>query len=295
MQITRRSFLQYCTAASATLGISAAELFSVNRALANPAAPSVIWVQGSGCTGCSISFLNYISDTAPQTAADVLISSINLLYHPNLSAAAGSTVSEVINKALATGNFILIVEGGVPTAFGGHACSPWSSNGREVTFLEAVTSLAGKASKIICVGNCASFGGVSASGLNPTGVKSVSGATGKNTINIAGCPPHPNWIVWAVVQLLQGKSIAVDSYKRPTYLYSRKVHDQCPLRETDEIGTFGVSGRCLKALGCRGPEVAAPCAVTKWNNGVNWCVGAGAPCIGCTSASFPGSAALYRR
>lgn len=295
MQISRRSFLQYCTAASATVGISAAELLSVTKALADPAAPSVIWVQGSGCTGCSISFLNYISPTAPQTAADVLISSINLLYHPNLAAGAGSTVASVMNQALATGNFILIVEGGVPTAFNGHACAPWSDNGREVTFQEAVANLAAKATKVICVGNCSSFGGVSAAGVNVTAVKSVSSATGKSTVNIAGCPPHPNWIVWAVVQLLQGKSIPVDSYGRPQYLYSKRVHDQCPLRETDEINTFGVAGRCLKELGCRGPETNANCPTVKWNNGVNWCVGASAPCIGCTASNFPGTSALYHR
>ena len=293
MQITRRSFLQYCTAASATLGISAAELLSVRQALANPSAPSVIWLQGSGCSGCTISFLNYVSATAPKSAADVLITNINLLYHPNLAAGAGDTVVSIVNQALASGNFILIVEGGVPTAFGGHACAPWSDAGQEVTFLEAVTKLAAKASKIVCVGNCAAFGGVSASGANPTAVKSVQGATGKATVNIAGCPPHPNWIVWAVVQLLQGKAIAVDSYGRPKYLYSKSIHDHCPLRETEKTNNFGVAGRCLEELGCRGPSTFADCATAKWNNGVNWCVGASAPCIGCTSASFPGTEPLF--
>ncbi len=293
MQITRRSFLQYCTAASSTLGFGAAELLCVQEAMANPSAPSVLWLQGSGCTGCTISFLNYISPTAPQSAADILITNINLLYHPNLSAGAGDTVAAIVNKALTSGNFILIVEGGVPTAFGGHACSPWSEAGREVTFQEAVTKLAAKATKVVCVGNCASFGGVSASGSNPTGVQSVKQATGKTTINIAGCPPHPNWIVWAVVQLLQGKTIAVDSWGRPKYLYAKKIHDQCPLRETGETNTFGVAGVCLEKLGCRGPETFANCPTQKWNNGVNWCIGASAPCIGCTSASFPSNEALF--
>lgn len=295
MQISRRSFLQYCTTASASLGLGAAELLCVQEALANPAAPSVIWLQGSGCTGCTISFLNYVSATAPQSAADVLITNINLLYHPNLSAGAGDSITAIMREAVTKGNFILIVEGGVPTAFGGHACAPWSDGGVDVTFLDAVKMLAARATKIICVGNCASFGGISASGGNPTGVKSVTAATGKTTVNIAGCPPHPNWIVWAVVQLLQAKSIATDSWGRPKYLYSKKVHDQCPLRETDETKYFGRAGHCLKELGCRGPETYADCPTGKWNNGVSWCVGASAPCIGCTSASFPGTEALFHQ
>ncbi len=294
MQISRRSFLQHCTATAATLGITAAELLSVSEALANPSAPSVIWLQGSGCTGCTISFLNYVSATAPQSAADILITNINLLYHPNLSAAAGSTVADVIAKAVAAGNFILIVEGGVPTAFGGRACSPWSEGGVEVTFLAAVQRLAAKALKVVCVGNCASFGGVSASGSNPTAVQSVKVATGKTTINVAGCPPHPDWIVWTLVQLLQGKTIAVDTYGRPKTLYSKRIHDICPFREADEAKTFGVAGRCLEELGCRGPSTYANCPTNKWNNGVNWCIGAGAPCIGCTSSTFPGTSALFK-
>lgn len=293
MQITRRSFLRYCTAVSATIGISATELLSIRKALANPNGPSVLWLQGSGCTGCTISFLNYISTAAPKSAADVLISSINLLYHPNLAASAGDSVASIVNKAATNGNFILIIEGGVPTAFGGHACVPWSDGNQEITFQSAVNQLATKATKVICVGNCAAFGGVSASGANPTAVSGVKDATGVATINIAGCPPHPNWIVWAVVQLLQGKSIPVDAWGRPVYLYSRRVHDQCPLRERDEAGTFGVAGRCLEELGCRGPQTYANCPKTKWNNGVNWCIGASAPCIGCTSPTFPGTAAFY--
>ena len=295
MYITRRSFLKYCASASAAIGLGPGEFLGLENALANPNAPSVLWLQGSGCTGCSISFLNYVSPTAPQTPADILISSINLLYHPNLSAVAGEAVAAIAEGALVKGGYILVVEGGVPTAFGGYACMPWSMNGTEVTFQSAVTSLAAKAMKIICVGNCAAWGGVSGSGNNPTAVRGVRAATGKATINVAGCPPHPDWLVWTIVQLLQGKTITLDSYGRPTYFYGRKIHDQCVLKETDETKYFGVPNRCLKELGCRGPETNGNCPTLRWNNGVNWCVGASAPCIGCTNPTFPGSSALNRQ
>jgi Ni,Fe-hydrogenase I small subunit len=48
---------------------------------------------------------------------------VNLVYHPTLSAGAGESVVAAIRQAK---RFILLVAGGVPMAFGGHACIPWS-------------------------------------------------------------------------------------------------------------------------------------------------------------------------
>lgn len=287
MEISRRDFLRYCGMTAGALGLSSLDLGLLSEALANPSAPSVIWLQGSSCTGCSVSFLNRISTTAPATAADVLVSSINLLYHPNLMAAAGDSAARVAQNAYQTGGYVLVVEGGVPTAYGGNPCWAWNWNGADVTFQQAVTQMASRAAKIISMGNCASFGGVAAAAPNPTGVKNVSAATGRSTINIAGCPPHPDWLVWAIVQILTNKTIALDGSGRPTALYTGTVHSRCPRRGTEEAETFGIDYRCLKELGCRGPETMGVCPTSKWNNGVNWCADANAPCIGCTSPTFP--------
>jgi hydrogenase small subunit len=295
IQISRRSFLRYCTASAVTLGLDPLDVTGLNRALASPTGPTVLWLQGSGCTGCTMSFLNYISPTAPKTAADVLISAINLAYHPNLSAVAGESAAGVIAQAYQSGNYILAVEGGIPTQFGGAAGWAYTVNGVDITLMDAVKDLATRAVKILCIGTCSSFGGIPAAPPNPTGVVSVRTLTGKPTINIAGCPPHPDWIVWTVVQLLQGRTISLDSQSRPRTLYGSTVHDRCPLEETDEINTFGVANRCLKELGCRGPETYANCPSQKWNQGVNWCVGAGAPCLGCTSSSFPGTNRFFHQ
>jgi hydrogenase small subunit len=94
-------------------------------------------------------------------------------------------------------------------------------------------------------------------------------------------------MIWTFVQILTGKFVATDTKGRPTGVFSRTVHSRCPRREKDETGQFGRDGYCLEELGCRGPETVAPCPVTFWNNGVSWCVGANAPCIGCTEPSFP--------
>lgn len=284
MSISRRAFLEVCRN-SAVIG--AAHLLQLEEALANPNAPTVLWLQGAACTGCSVSFLNRISNTAPQTAKDVLITSINLAYHPNLMASAGETAAAVAEQAYAQGGYVLAVEGGVPTAFNGNTCWPWTLNGQDVTFLSAVRRLAGRAAAVLSVGTCAGWGGMAAAAPNPTGVQGVQAATGVRTINIAGCPPHPDWIVWTIAQLLTGERISLDGSGRPLALFRRSVHEQCPRRGTDQAKTYGVDGRCLKGLGCRGPETRANCPLHGWNGAVNWCVDANGSCIGCTDSAFP--------
>ena len=48
-----------------------------------------------------------------------------------------------------------------------------------------------------------------------------------------------------------------------------------------------MDGRCLKELGCKGPETRADCYSRHWNSDTNWCIGANAICIGCTEKGFP--------
>lgn len=289
MNISRRDFLKYCGLSATALGLSAVDLGQLEKALAGPNGPSVLWLQGAACTGCSVSLLNRISATGPKSAGDLLINYINLAYHPNLMALAGDSAVAELEKTFVKGGYVLAIEGGVPTAFGGNTCWPWESNGKGVPFSEAVIRLAGKAAAILCIGTCAAWGGIPAAPPNPMGVKGVKTVTGKNTINIAGCPPHPDWIFWVVAQLLMSKTITLDSYGRPTYLFGRTVHEQCPRREREETAQFGQEGYCLKELGCRGPETRGNCPVTRWNNQVSWCVEVNAPCIGCTEPGFPGT------
>lgn len=292
--ISRRDFLKFCGIGAVSLGLSLSDLTLLKKVLANPNAPSVIWLQGAGCTGCSESLLNRVSTTTPKTAGDLLINSINLVYHPTLMSLAGQSAVEQAEAAYSKGGYILAVEGGVPTAFNGYACAVWTYNNEEVTFQSAVLDLASKASKIICIGTCASWGGISAAPPNPTGVKGVKAVTGKTTINISGCPPHPDWIVWAIAQLLLGNNIALDSYGRPTALYSQKIHDKCPRKGKGEAETYGLDLMCLKDLGCRGPQTRASCLSQFWNNKVNWCIDANSPFIGCTEPTFPGSNSFHK-
>jgi hydrogenase small subunit len=294
MELTRRDFLKLAGASAAALGLSMSDLGDLESALANPGAPTVLWLQGAACTGCSVSLLNRVSTSAPKTAADVLIDTINLRYHPTLMAPAGDSAVDIVRSAYDAGGYILAVEGGVPTAFGGAACWAWTYNGVDVTFKDAVTDLATRAGSVLCVGTCAAWGGIPAAPPNPTGVVGVKTATGRSTINIAGCPAHPDDIVWVISQLLLGRSISLDGSGRPTALFPSDMHERCPYKEVGEASQLGTEGRCLQELGCRGETTNGRCQSRLFNGGVNWCMGAGAPCIGCNSPSFPGTKALYK-
>lgn len=317
MAISRRQFLKYCNLSAAALGLSAAKLRLVEEALANPAAPSVIWLIGSACTGCSISFLNRISDKVgePASVAEVVTGAINLVFHPTIMGGAGETAVSALKQAYSKGNYILVLEGAVPTAFGGKACVVYTDNGVEVTFQQAAIELASRAAKIVCVGTCACFGGIPASGSNPTEALGVQQLVGRPTINISGCPANPDWVVWAIVQLLLGNNPALDADGRPTALYSTGhtgvaepafIHDKCPRNPTN-TGTamatsFGENGHCLQNLGCRGPLTKARCNAS-WN-GIgghtfgqvspgHWCIGVNAQCHGCVEKTFPGPLSFF--
>ena len=92
LRITRRDFLKYCSVAAGALGLSASTLMKLDQAMAGKTDPTVVWIAGSACTGCTMSFLN----TAFYTNAhDMLFNRINLTYHDTLMATAGAFVNGV--------------------------------------------------------------------------------------------------------------------------------------------------------------------------------------------------------
>jgi hydrogenase small subunit len=111
-------------------------------------------------------------------------------------------------------------------------------------------------------------------------------------INVPGCPPHPDWMLTAIAEfLLAGDAgkLAVDALKRPRSIYGKLIHENCPRRAYFDEKKFAQKPgdpECLYELGCKGPITYADCPVRLWNGGTNWCVGAGAPCQGCTQPEF---------
>jgi hydrogenase small subunit len=302
MEISRRDFVKL----TAALGFaSAVDLTLVEKAVAGNGMPKVIWLQGQGCTGCTVSLLNSIN---LATVDNLLVNKIDLQYDSTLVAAAGNVALSgkgaygiTTNPAtpfdltsLAAQGFMLVVEGAIPTAATGKYCFI----GGDLTMLEAFKRFASVATEVVAVGTCASFGGIAAATGMKTGAMGVKDALAyagikKPVINVPGCPMHPDWFVGTVLSILGGQTVPLDVDLRPTAYFGRRIHSYCPYRETEELDALGQRKGCLKELGCRGPSTYADCFSRRWNspaantNGVNWCIGAGSPCTGCVQKGWP--------
>lgn len=296
MQITRRDFLKYVAATAGILGLTAAGLIKLQRLLAVEIDPRVVWLKGQSCTGCSISLLNTIYY---MTIDDLLLNTIDMKFHSTLMAASGDLAISAAEAAYIKGGYILVVEGAIPTKEDGRYCLLWP----EMTALKAVQTFGKRADFILAVGTCAAYGGVVAEEPNPTTAKGVSEILGKEVINIPGCPAHPDWIVGTIAHLLTyGEAPKLDNYYRPKDYYLHSICSRCELLEFLRRGVFAKElskPGCLFELGCRGPETHADCPIRKWNSGraktpgVNWCVGGGSPCHGCTEPDFPGISPFF--
>jgi hydrogenase small subunit len=272
--------------------------------MANPKAEEypILWLQGGSCTGCSVSLLNAVSPSAKNVLIDEIIPGkhVNVRFHPTLmSGAADPALSELHRtQQEAKGAYVLVVEGSIPLGSDGSYATVGEQDGAEVSILSWVKWLSRDAMGVIAVGTCAAFGGIPAGAPNPTesvSVERVLSSEGIETplINVPGCPPHPDWLVGTVAGLLiQGlpNQGDLDEYRRPKAFFGQLIHENCPRRAHFDEAKFAKKlsdPYCLYELGCKGPVTHADCPTRLWNNGVNWCVGSGAPCIGCVEPTFP--------
>ena len=287
--VSRRDFMKFCTALTATMGLSSSFVPKVAQVFASPAQrPPVIWLHFGECTGCSEAVLR----SQYPYPDDLILEILSLEYHETVMAAAGQQAEDQLKHAVEKykGKFICVVEGAIATKFnGGYG----KIGGR--TFLEIAKEVCPQAAGVICIGSCSSFGNIQAAAPNPGGYKGVGEALGIKTVNISGCPPNPvNFVGTVVNYLLLGKLPALDNQGRPLFAYGKTIHDQCPRRahfENDEfVEQFGSEeaalGYCLYKVGCRGPETYNNCPVAKFNDGTSWPVEAGHPCIGCSEPNF---------
>ena len=294
--IDRRDFLSFCATIAATLGLSASFIPKIAEALESAARrPSVIWLHFAECTGDSEAF---IRSTYPSTE-DLILNILSIDYHETLMAPSGEAAEAALEKAMKDnkGKYIAVCEGAIPLAT---PPGPAGKKGAYLTIggktgLELAEEVCGSAGAVICVGNCASFGGVQAQRPNPTGAVSVEDATGIPTIKIPGCPHNPvNSVATVVNYLLLGSLPKTDSLGRPLFAYGKRIHDHCPRRAHFDAGQFveefgdenAKKNWCLYKMGCKGPQTYHNCSLVEYNDGTSWPVKGGHGCIGCSEPQF---------
>lgn len=296
-RLSRRDFLRYCAATAAVLGLSQTAVPRIAAALEEAAQKRlpVVWLGGQGCHGCAVSLLN--SDE--PTPAQLILETLSLRYFPLVAAGSGDLVLGTLAETMRTdaGKYLLLVEGSIPLGAQGAYATMGFEQGKPVTIESWLKRLAKSAKATLAVGTCAAYGGIPVLFAGAE-ARSVEAVLQQPVPAIAGCPPHPDWIVGTLVKLLLfGKDAlldALDSERRPREFYRGLVHDNCPRRASFDAGIFvdafndslRVDSGCLLTKGCKGPVTHADCPERRWNQRMNWCIGAGAPCNGCTEPAF---------
>jgi hydrogenase small subunit len=307
---TRREFLElFGKGTGIVMGASLLSIPGFQKVFAQSVAEvPVVWLQGGGCSGCSVSLLNAESPTITELLLGEVVPGkhVNLLWHPNISASQGAQFLEIMDevKKRPAGSFVLVVEGTVPTKDDGVYCEVGERSGKPVSLLEHVLELSPRAMAVLAIGTCAAFGGIPAAPPNPTGSKSVTAVLAEHgittpVVNIPGCPPHPDWFIGTVAAVLIGglEMVKVDEHGRPLAFYGKLIHDNCPRRGQFDQGMFAKDfsdDGCLYKLGCKGPVTHSDCPIRKWNGGVNWIIGSGHPCMGCVEPTFPYGMDIYQ-
>lgn len=292
--VSRRSFLQLCTAlmVTAPVGLALTEKASalqVAQEIGRAKRPSVIWLHFQDCTGCSETLLR----TSRPDVADLILNVISLDYHETLMAASGYQAEAALKQAVADnfGKFVLVVEGSIPTKEQGRYME---LAGRPA--LDVLRDIGPKSAAVVAMGSCAAWGGVPSADPNPTGARGVDSIiTEKPVVNIPGCPTNPYNLLAVVLEYATMNRLpALDEFNRPKFAFDRHVHDHCPRRAHFDAGRFAREfgdeghreGWCLYKLGCKGPVTHAACSTRHFNEVPDvWPIGIGAPCVGCTEKS----------
>ncbi len=236
----------------------------------------IVWISSISCNGNSHSFLN-------DENLFAIFENFEFLYHPLLEGRYSLSKLKFIEDF-----DILIIEGALRDNF----------KRGDIDIKELFLTLSKRASFIICVGNCASFGGIfkeadnTISGVlfNKEEKNLLYEMLYKKSINLPGCPIHPSWLFYTLFMIKDSKKILLDSYLRPKEIYAYLSHDGCVRNEYFEWKVdsedFGLKEGCLYyKQGCQGPYTHSSCNKILWNS-VNSKTRAGMPCIGCTEPAF---------
>src|SRR5210317_215303 len=95
--VSRRDFMKYCTALTATMGLSSSFVPKVAEVFASSKQrPPVVWLHFGECTGCSEALLRTMYPWIDQLVLDIL----SIEYHETIMAASGHQAEENLHEAV---------------------------------------------------------------------------------------------------------------------------------------------------------------------------------------------------
>lgn len=265
---------------------------------------NLLWLQASGCGGCTMSLICAENPDVFDSLADA---GIQVLWHPALSVESGAEARTILSRVLQgeVALDLLCIEGAIARGPRGTGrFQMLTGTGRSM--MDWVRDLAPHARHVLAVGSCAAFGGVTTAGDNPSDAVGVQyegshpggllppgfrDHTGLPVINVAGCPTHPGWVLETLMLLKAGAMDAgsLDGYARPRFFADHLVHHGCPKNEFYEYKASARAlsdmGCLMENLGCVGTQAVGDCNMRPWN-GSGSCTSGGYPCINCTAPEF---------
>ena len=265
---------------------------------------TLLWLQAGSCGGCTMAMLE---SGARGLFAELDLIGIRLLWHPSVSVETGDEVIALL-AAIERGEQpldILCIEGSI--LFGPHGTGRFNRlGGTDRTLLDLSRSLAGRAGTVLAVGTCAAFGGIPAADPDPTDARGLQfsgsragGALGPDyrsrdglpVINVAGCAPHPGWILETLAAVAAGLLAAddLDTLGRPRFFADHLAHHGCSRNEFYEFKAsaevLSDRGCLMEHLGCKATQAVGDCNQRRWN-GNGSCTDGGYACISCTAPGF---------
>jgi len=222
----------------------------------------MLWLQAGSCGGCTMAAIEH-GETGWFGELEAF--DVDLAWHPSLSEETGEEALAILERIAsgATPLDLLCVEGSILRGPDGSGLfNRFGGSGR--TALDWLKRIAPRARYCVAVGSCAAFGGVPAGAPNPTDACGLQydgafpgGALGEDfrsrsglpVINVAGCAPHPGWIMETIVALRMGDFAAddLDAIARPRFYAKTLAHHGC---ERNEYYEFKASAEKLSDLGC---------------------------------------------
>ena len=288
--VSRRDFMTFCAGLATYFSMPASAADTIATALQTVKKPIIVWLEFQDCAGNTESFLR----SGSPKVAEIILDLLSLDYHETLMAAAGKQAEAALASVVANerGNYIAIVEGSIPTGAGGGYCT---IGGRAA--IDIAREVCGGSAATIAIGTCASFGGIPAARPNPTGALGVADAVPglKRIINLSACPANAENLVALLIYYMTFKRWPeLDQYRRPLFAHGKSIHDNCERRAHYDAGQYVENwgdeahrtGYCLYKMGCKGPVTFHNCPTVRWNEGTNWPIGCGHPCVGCSEPNF---------
>ena len=288
--VSRRDFMAFCTGVAAFFALPEAAAEQMATALQTAKKPALVWLEFQDCAGNTESLLR----ATHPTVAEVILDAVSLDYHETIMAAAGKRAEDALTKSMAdhAGAYLVVIEGSIPVGADGAYCTIGGRSAQQIA-QEACKG----AAAVIAAGTCASFGGLPAAAPNPTSALSVADAVPgiKNLVNMPACPVNVENLTALLVYYLTFQRLPpLDAERRPLFAYGKSIHDNCERRAHFDAGQYVEAwgdeghrtGYCLYKMGCKGPVTHQNCPVVRWNEGTNWPIGCGHPCVGCAEPNF---------